>query len=325
MHRNKLAPYINSGETVAQLRLDLLFALLPLIVIATVQNGLRVLVMCALAAAASDVTELLSHLVGHKKPDLLRAATLGLCLTMLCPITVPVWLPAAGSAFAVLFVRVILVGDFRTLFMHPAIGWLFMITVWPSYMMTYPKTSGFNAFPIFADVRGFESAWSIGQYLQFGEKPQSRMLDILFGRYAGGLGTTCIFAILAITVFFLIRKSIAWHVSLSMMATVAIFALFINRAGVSPAYSVVYELCAANLIYVAIFIASDLVNAPKLPVARVLFGVLIGIFTMLLRYFGMFEHCVLIALIFANLFSGAMDRIAVALRARRAKHFDLQN
>ena len=147
MHRNKLAPYINSGETVAQLRLDLLFALLPLIIIATVQNGLRVLVMCSLAAAASDITELLSHLVGHKKPDLLRAATLGLCLTMLCPITVPVWLPAAGSAFAVLFVRVILVGDFRTLFMHPAIGWLFMITVWPSYMMTYPKTSGFNASP----------------------------------------------------------------------------------------------------------------------------------------------------------------------------------
>ncbi|MBQ0111341.1 MAG: RnfABCDGE type electron transport complex subunit D [Oscillospiraceae bacterium] len=323
MKRNKLAPYISSGETVTYIRLDLLFALIPLIVISVVQNGLRVLVMCVLAAAASAVTELLSHLVGKKRNDIMRAATLGLCLTLLCPVTVPVWLPAAGSAFAVLFVRVILVGDFRTLFMHPAIGWLFMLTVWPSYMMTYPKASGFNAFPIFADVKGFESSWSIARCLQFGIKPETRMLDVLFGRYPGGLGTTCIFAILAITVFFLIRKSIAWQVSLSMMATVSVFALFVNRAGVSPLYSVVYELCAANLIYVAIFIAGDLVNAPKLPVARVLFGILIGVFTMLLRYFGMFEHCVVIALIFANLFSGGMDRIAVAIRGKRAKRFDM--
>ena len=99
-----------------------------------------------------------------------------------------------------------------------------------------------------------------------------------------------------------------------MICTVMVFALIFNRAGVTPLYSVIYELSASSFLYVAIFIAGDLINAPKLPLSRILFGVMLGVVTMLLRYFGLYEHAVVFSLVFVNLVSDVLDRFTLHLR-----------
>ena len=102
-----------------------------------------------------------------------------------------------------------------------------------------------------------------------------------------------------------------------MICTVAIFALIFNRANVSPLYSVIYELSATSFIYVAIFVAGDLINAPKLPLSRVLFGIAMGIVMMLLRYFGLYEHGIVFSLVLVNLASGILDKFTLYLRIVR--------
>ena len=318
MNRAKLSPFIHGGDSVNMIHFDLLVGMIPLIIISIVQHGIRVLVMCAISAAVAFVVETLGNFIkGKFTAAPFRVAILGVCTTLLCPITVPVWLPAIGVAFAVLFVRVILVGDFKNLFMSPAIAWLFLLTIWPNEMMTYPVFSTSTHFPIFENVTSFESGFSIAQYLQFGQKPPFKMLDILTGMYPGAMGTTCIIAIFVITIYFLFRRSIAWQVPLSMICTVAIFALIFNRANVSPLYSVIYELSATSFIYVAIFVAGDLINAPKLPLSRVLFGIAMGIVMMLLRYFGLYEHGIVFSLVLVNLASGILDKFTLYLRIVR--------
>jgi len=318
MNRTKLSPFIHGDDNVNMIHFDLLVGVIPLIIISVVQQGLRVLVMCAISAAVAFVVETLGNFIkGKFSLAPFRVAILGVCTTLLCPITVPVWLPAIGVAFSVLFVRVILVGDFKNLFMSPAIAWLFLLTVWPNEMMTYPVYSQNNNYPIFANVESFTSGFSMSQYLQFGQKPPFKMLDILTGMYPGAIGTTCIAAIFIITIYFLFRRSIAWQVPLSMICTVSVFALIYNRANVSPLYSVIYELSASSFIYVAIFIAGDLINAPKLPLSRILFGVGMGVVTMLLRYFGLYEHAVVFSLVLVNLVSGLLDKFTLYLRIFR--------
>ncbi len=317
MNRAKLAPYIHSTETVYTMHFDLLAALLPLIIVSAVQNGPRVIVMCVLSGMSAWVVETLGNFAKLRfKPAPFRAAVLGICMTLLCPVTVPVWMPALGAAAAALFVRVVLIGNFKNLFMSPAIGWLFLLSFFPKEMMTYPVNRGLVFYPVFSDITDFSEGWGLARYLQFGEKPPYRMLDILFGRYPGGMGTTCVLLIFAITVYFLIRRSIAWQTSLSMMATVAVFAALFNRTDASLFYSVVYELSASSLIYVAIFIAGDLFNAPKLPSARIAFGVLLGAVTLFFRYFGLYEHAVAFALVFVNLISEALDKMALSVRLK---------
>lgn len=315
MNRAKLSPFIHGNDSVNMIHFDLLVGVLPLIIISVVQNGLRVLVMCAISAAVAFIVETLGNFIkGKITPAPFRVAILGVVTTLLCPITVPVWMPAVGIAFSVLFVRVILVGDFKKIFMSPAIGWLFLLTVWPNEMMTYPVFNVSEKFPLFANIDTFTSGFSISQYLQFGQKPPFRMLDILSGMYPGSMGTTCIAAIFLITIYFLFRRSIAWQVPLSMICTVSIFALIYNRTGVTPLYSVIYELAASNFVYVAIFIAGDLINAPKLPLSRVLFGIALAVVTMLFRYFGLNEHGVVFSLVLVNLISGLLDKFTLHLR-----------
>ena len=318
MNRAKLSPFIHSDDSVGMIHFDLLVGVIPLIIIAVVQHGLRVLVMCAISAAVAFIVETLGNFVkGRFAAAPFRVAILGVCTTLLCPVTVPIWMPSIGVAFSVLFVRVILVGDFKKLFMSPAIAWLFLLTIWPNEMMTYPVYSYKNNFPVFANIESFESSFSISHYLQFGQKPPFKMLDILTGMHPGAMGTTCIVAIFFITIYFLFRRSIAWQVPLSMICTVSVFALLFNRAGVTPIYSVIYELSASSFIYVAIFIAGDLINAPKLPLSRILFGVGMGVVTMLLRYFGLYEHAVVFSLVLVNLLSGVFDKFTLYLRIVR--------
>ncbi len=320
MNREKLPPFIHNYDSVNMIIFDLFAALIPLIIIAVIQHGLRVLVMCILSAISAFLVETLGNFIKLRfKPASFRVAILGVCSTLLCPVTVPVYLPAIGVAFSVLFVRVLLIGDLKKLFMSPAIAWLFLLSVWPQQMMSYPVVIGFNSLPVFQNVTSYQSGWGLSQYLQFGEKPPFRMLDILVGRYPGGMGTTCVAVILLITVYFLFRKSVAWQVPLSMIFTVAVFAIIFNRTNANVFYSIIYELSASSFIYVAIFIAGDLINAPKLPLSRILFGVLLGITTMLLRYFGLFEHAVAFALVFINLISGLLDRVGIYFRIKMAQ------
>lgn len=317
MNRTKLSPFIHSDDTVNKVHIDLLGAIIPLVIISVVQNGLRVLVMCAISTFVAYSVETLGNLIKRNFvwPSF-RVAILGVITTLLCPVTVPIWMPAVGVAFSVLFVRIILLKDLKNLFMSPAIGWLFLLTFWPNKMMSYPAFSLNNNFPIFDDIEIFTTQFSIAQYLQFGQRPPFKMLDVLAGMYPGGMGSTCIAAIFLITIFFLFRRTIAWQVPLSMIGTVTVFALVINRAGVSPLYSVIYELASSSFIYVAIFIAGDLINAPKLPPARVLFGIALGVVTMLLRYFGLYEHGVAFSLVIVNLLSGLLDRLTLYFRIR---------
>lgn len=308
----KSRPFLHDSETCVNLQLDLLVGLISVMIIAVVQNGFRVLVLCAVSAFVAWATETIGLILTRRpnKNDI-RSIAMGLAIALLCPVTVPMWLPASAAFISVMFVRVILGPNYKTLFMTPAIGWIYMLSIAPEKMTIYPSVRYFGAFPAFDSITEFDSTFSIAQFLQQRQMPPYRFLDLLTGNYAGGMGTTCILAILAVCVYFIFRRSMAWQVSLSMIITVVVFALVFNRTGGSIAFSVLYELTATSYIYVAVFIAGDIINAPMLTYAKITFGILIGIFTMLFRYIGLAEHCVVLALLIANLLSELLDLVAL--------------
>lgn len=322
MYRTNIkdAPFLHDSEIALNLQVDLLIGLLAVMIIAVVQNGLRVLALCAVSAFAAWATETLGLLMVRRLGGTdIRSITMGLIIAMLCPVTVPWWLPAGASVISVLFVRVLLGPHYKTLFMTPVIGWLYMLSVAPEYMTVYPAARSFSAFPILDTVPEFQHTRSIAQLLQSNQTPPYSFMDLMTGNYAGGMGTTCIFVILAVCVYFIFRKSMAWQVSLSMIVTVSAFALVFNRAQGNLLFSVLYELTATSYIFVAVFVAGDIINAPMLTPAKIIFGVLIGVFTMLFRYLGMGEHCVVIALFIANLLSELLDLAALKIQTDRMR------
>ncbi|MBO5106658.1 MAG: RnfABCDGE type electron transport complex subunit D [Clostridia bacterium] len=313
----KASPFIHGSENALNLHLDLLIGLLSVMIISVVQNGLRALTLCLFSALTAWLTEKIGLIiVGREKSTDLRSLAMGLIIAMLCPVTVPLWLPISASFISVLFVRVILGPNFKNLFLTPVIAWIFMLTVAPEEMTSYAVDVSFGTFSPFENINNdfYVTADSIAQQLQLKKELSYSFLDILTGNYPGGLGTTCIFIILGVCVYFIFRRSMAWQVSLSMIITVAIFALLINRTTQSPLFSVLYELSATSYIFVAVFVAGDIINAPSVTGAKIVYGVLIGVLTMAFRYLGFAEHCVLLSLFICNFFCELLDVLFLYLQ-----------
>ena len=92
-----------------------------------------------------------------------------------------------------------------------------------------------------------------------------------------------------------------------MIITVSIFALIFNRTNQSILFSVLYELTATSYIFIAVFVAGDLINAPSVTGAKIVYGALIGVLTMIFRYLGFADHCVLIAIFICHFFCELLD------------------
>jgi len=306
----KTAPFIHGSEVSLNLHFDLLIGLLSVMIISVVQNGFRALTVCSLSAFTAWATEKIGLVIAHReKATDLRSVAMGLIIAMLCPVTIPLWVPISASFFSVLFVRVILGQNYKNLFITPVFAWIYMLTVAPGAMTVFPAKPFTDSLPPFENVgeEFYVGVDSIAQQLQSNKELSYSLLDILTGNYPGGLGTTCIFIIIAVCVYFIFRKCMAWQVSLSMIVTVMIFALLFNRTSHNLLFSVLYELSATSYIFIAVFVASDLINAPSTIGARVVYGILIGVFTMIFRYLGFSEHCVLLAMFICNFFCELLD------------------
>ena len=306
----KSSPFIHGSENSLNLHLDLLIGLLSVMIISVVQNGLRILSLCLLSAFTAWITEKIGLIILHREKNTdFRSLAMGLIIAMLCPVTVPFWVPISASFLSVLFVRVILGPNYKNLFLTPVLAWIYMLTVAPQAMTKYPLDVSFGTFSPFENISDdfLLTTDSIAQQIQLKKELPYSFLDILTGDYPGGLGTTCIFIILAVCVYFIFRKSMAWQVSLSMIITVAVFAVIINRTTQSVLFSVLYELTATSYIFVAVFVAGDIINAPSVTGAKIVYGILIGVLTMLFRYMGFAEHCVLLALFICNFFCELLD------------------
>lgn len=319
--RLKVSPFLHGFETTVNLQFDLLVGLFAVMIISIVQNGLRVLAICAVSSFVSWATKTIGMLILRKPNEgSVRSISLGILIALLCPVTVPIWLPASACFFSTLVFSIILgATHYKRLFTVTSMAWLYMLSLYPKLMTVYPSGRGYNLFPVFEDITVFSGTRSIAQLLQTRGAPYYSFVDILTGDYPGGMGTTCIFVILAVCIYFIFRKSMAWQVSLSMILTVAIFAIIFNRSNASPLFSILYELTATSYIYIAVFVAGDIISAPTLPLARILYGVALGVITMLLRYLGLGEHCVVIALVICNFASELLDLFSLKYQIRRTK------
>lgn len=307
MHE-KVSPFLHDSETTINLQLDLLIGLLAVTIISVIQNGLRVLAIVVLTAFVTWATETVCNIILRRSnANFIRSISNGFIIALLCPVTVSVWVPVISAFITVLFVQLVLGKTYKRLFITTALAWMVMLSIAPKQMTVYTAIRGFNEFPVFDNIEYFLPTSSIAQSLQSNNTPSYSVAELLTGHYPGGMGTTCIFIILAVCVYFIFRKSMAWQVSLSMILTVTAFALVFNRTSSSVLYSALYELTATSFIFIAVFVAGDIINTPMLTVAKILYGILMGTVTMLCRYLGFGEHCVVISLLICNLFAELFD------------------
>ena len=280
------APHITGKDTTASLMRDLIIAMVPALVASTLFFGVQSLILTAVSVLACVAFEYLYEKM-LKKPITvgdLSAAVTGILLAFNCPPTLPLWTVVVGAFFAIVIVKQ-LFGGLGYNFANPAIvariilglGYTGLMTSW-----TFPATFSGDA---------VASATPLAVYAAGGTV---NYLDMFVGSTGGVLGETSALALLLGFVYLVVRKVISPTIPVTYVATVAVMAVVL---GVDP---VVYVL-GGGLLLGAIFMATDYVTSPYTEKGKIIFGIGLGLITVIIRRFGSMTEGVSYAILLMNL------------------------
>jgi electron transport complex protein RnfD len=128
-------------------------------------------------------------------------------------------------------------------------------------------------------------------------------LDMLLGKMGGSLGEVSAIALLIGLAYMLIRKIITWHIPVSILLTVAVFSGIMHAVNPEMYISPLTHLLTGGLMLGAIFMATDYVTSPMTPKGMWIYGVGIGILTVVIRTWGAYPEGVSFAILIMNGFT----------------------
>lgn len=311
------APHIRHDDNITVMMGDMLVALVPMVVMSYVYYGVRALLLTLISVVSCIAFEYVYTRVYRKRSTIgdLSAVVTGVILACNLPASVPLWFPVAGAAFAILVCKQLFGGLGRNLF-NPALAAVVFLTVtWSGTMSTFSlpfRQSGT------LDVdKAYTTDMTVLSALHQGVVPQVSLNEMLWGNRAGALGTCAVVVMLIAALYLLYRRLINWQLPVSFLGTVAVLALIFPRCpSGNRIESMLYELMGGSLLFVAFFMATDPATSPISSFGRVLYGVLCGAFTVLLRYLGVFPEGAYFALLLVNPISMSLDDFTRYLKRR---------
>ena len=283
-----------------------LYSLTPIVALAVWLYGPRVL---ATLAVSLGIGFLVEYRFEKKKGGKVSEAVFvtGTLFALSMPPAVPLWIVAIGIAFAVFMAKEVYGGFGRNVF-NPAIaGRLFIYISFASVLgasFYEPGNFGAAAGSLFGKVDAVAMATPLGAWRAGKDIP---LLSLLLGNRAGSLGESSIILIAAAAIYLVATKTAQWRLIVSTIigGTIAASALFL--AGVPKALPL-QALLAGSFLFVAVFMSTDPVSAPKKPAAQWAYGLMIGVVIIIIRTFSLFPEGTSFALLLGNTFASLFDR-----------------
>lgn len=255
---------------------------------------------------------------------LVSAMLLALALPPYCPW----WLTLSAAACAMVFGKHLYGGVGSNPFNPAMLGFALVLVTFPQHMTHWPSSHGMDLMNGLQQIFGYgqtPDAWVRATALDSLRINKSLTMDELFSAnpafgHFGGRGVEWVnLAFLAGGAFLLQRKVFSWHAPVGMLASLFIISLlFWNGTGSDSHGSPLFHLLTGATMLGAFFIVTEPVSGGKSPVARLLFGIGVGLLTYLIRTWGGYPDGVAFAVLLMNLCVPALERFAVARQERSA-------
>lgn len=287
------APHIRDPISTRRLMTRVLLALLPALAVGVWQLGLGAVWVVLSCVGGALAAEWLWN-VGETVLDGSAAVT-GLLLAMTLPPSLPVWLAAAGGAFAVAVGKLLCGGIGQNLFNPALAARAAMVLCFPGAMTDYRA----------ADTATYATPL---HHMALHDLPQESVWDLFLGLCGGSVGEISALTILLGGGYLIWRRVITWHIPAAYLGTAAWLTLLFAR-GDAPLLWMLSQLMSGGLMLAAFFMATDYATSPVTPRGRLLYGALCGALTVLFRYIGIFPEGVTYAILLANSLTWIIDRL----------------
>ena len=305
-----LSPHAHGNDTVERNMYGVIIALLPALLVSFLYFGLGSAIVCATSVAACIFFEwaINTYILKNERNTVLdgSAALTGLLLGMNLPSNLPVWIIIIGALFAIGVAKMSFGGLGQNIFNPALVGRAALLVAFPAQMTTWPKVGemGYlDAETGATPLSVMKSAIKSGDVTVLDQLPDS--MALLLGNHpdgAGALGEICALALLLGLAFMLWRKIITWHIPVSIIGTVFVVSALLHLA--NPIYADPFAvILSGGLMLGAIFMATDYVTSPMTPKGQLIYGVCIGLLTIIIRNWGAYPDGMSFAILIMNAFT----------------------
>lgn len=295
------APHIHSGDSIEKNMRGVIIALLPALLAGFYFFGLGAVIVTLVSVGSCVLFEyFIQRFLLKTKPTISdgSAVITGLLLAMNLPSNIPFWIVMLGALFAIGVAKMSFGGLGNNPFNPALAGRVFLLISFPVAMTSWPEPS-----PLAATYLDAQTGATMLSSLKGSGASIPEIYDLLIGDKAGSLGEVSALAILVGLIYLLVKKIISWHIPVSILLTVAIFTGILHWSNPEEFASPIIHLLGGGLLLGAVFMATDYATSPMNPRGMLIFGVGIGIITVVIREFGAYPEGVSFAILIMNAFT----------------------
>ncbi len=325
----RTSPHVVKGTSVERIMFHVVLALLPIAAFSVWQYGLSALALIVTITLSCVATERLFNHLSDRQSSLSdwSATITGLLLALTLPPSFPLWMGAVAGFVAIALGKA-LFGGIGYNVMNPAlVGRAFVqaafpvaITTWvpawaPNRFMEFIPTT-FTA-PLMAPpdisgwaksaVDGFTGATPLARW-KF-ENILATPTDFISGTVTASAGETSAILILLCGAYLAARRFMDWRIPVAVLGSAALTALLFQMIDPGRYPDPLFVLLSGGLMIGAVFMATDMATSPVTPKGVWIYGALIGVLTVIIRYFGGLTEGVMYAILIGNALSPLIDQV----------------
>jgi electron transport complex protein RnfD len=304
------APHAKGALSTKRLMRDVLIALFPALCVSVYMFGLSAIVVTLISVASCVLFEwLIQKYVLKVQPGIsdMSAVLTGVLLAFNLPNNLPVWIIILGALVAIGVGKMSFGGLGQNPFNPALVGRVFLLISFPVQMTSWPKpllSRDLWPWQIFDATTGATSDALTGAtplaWIKAGTLNELTLSDMWLGKIGGSLGEVSAIVLLLGGLYLLLRGVISWHIPVSILLTVFAFTGILNLVNPEMYAPALFHLSAGGLMLGAIFMATDYVTSPMNPAGQIIFGVGIGVITVVIRCFGGYPEGVSFAILIMN-------------------------
>lgn len=307
-----LSPHVHGTDSVERNMYGVIVALIPALLVSFFYFGIGSVVVCATSVVSCVFFEWLINKFMLKNDRLTvcdgSAILTGLLLGFNLPSNLPVWIIVIGALVAIGVAKMTFGGLGCNVFNPALVGRCFLLVSFPAQMTSWPVIGQLGSY-LDAETGAtplslMKTAIKTGDPAVLDQLPDA--MHLLLGNNAmGGAGTigeVCALALILGLIYMLWKKIITWHIPISIIATVFVVSGLLHLA--NPVYAdPIAVVLSGGLMLGAIFMATDYVTSPMTHKGQLIYGVSIGLLTVIIRNWGSYPEGMSFAILIMNAFT----------------------
>lgn len=237
----------------------------------------------------------------------------GMLIPLVLPPDIPLWMVAVASVFSIIFSKEVFGGTGMN-FLNPALVARAFI------FFAYPADMTGEKVWIAEKADAYSGATALGNAAanQFDKIPD--MQTLFFGLMPGSIGETSKIAILIGAVILIWTGIGSLRIMLSGIAGLLATGYLFNAIGVNAYMQLppMQHLLMGGFLFGIVFMATDPVSAAHTPKGKIIYGFLIGVFTMLVRVVNpAYPEGTMLAILLLNVLAPLIDYFVVQSNIKR--------